>query len=168
MRDFVLLAAVCVVVVIGVGWFLLPGTPADLFRSRVEVQPQTPDVPLPPPVAAPAPHKVVRTAPVEHRPEVAPPAPAPAPAPPIKPVVATLVPPEPVRVPAPWEVQQGEESSEIVDTYGVPSLSTETQESGHVFETYVYRTGRAQSMVQLQDGKVSLVYLKDSPRLAKP
>lgn len=167
MRDFVLLAAVCVVVVIGVGWFLLPGSPADLLRSRVTVEPQTPDAPLPPPpVVAPAPHKVVRAAPVEHRQEVPPPA-QPAP-PPAKPVVASVVPPEPVRVPAPWEVQQGEESSEIVDTYGVPSLSTETQDSGHVFETYVYRTGRAQSMVQLQDGKVSLVYLKDSPRLAKP
>jgi hypothetical protein len=172
MRDFILLTAVCVVVVVGVGWLLLPGSPTDLFRSRVVVQAQTPGAPDTPAAAAGEPHaKAVTVAQLHPIPDrtfsssVAPaldstsnPAAAPAASP-----INTLA-----NLRLPWDVLPGEQGSEVVDTYGAPTLYTSTQDSGHLFETYVYRSSGTQAIIHLEDGRVSRVSMKDSPRPGKP
>lgn len=169
MKDFILLTAVCLVVVVGVGWLLLPGTPADLFRSRVTVAVETPEpTSAEPPITSPpppgAPHPKVPPHRVEALTVIASPI-APAAQGTSKPFSVT---PVSFNLPFPWDVPPGESGSDLVDTYGAPALLTSTQESGHVFETYVYRSSGTQAIVHLEDGKVSQVQLKDSPALARP
>jgi hypothetical protein len=80
-----------------------------------------------------------------------------------------IAPPPPVsfRLPSPWEVLPGAERSDLVDTYGAPALEASTQDSGHMFETLVYRNDRYQSIIHLEDGKVLGVSLKDSPQYSR-
>jgi len=165
MKDYFLLTAVCVVVVLAVGWLLLPGSAGDFFRTRVTIEAETPDAPDPDPAPAavpvepqPRPARVRVPERVEQA-SVSPP--------PIE-VKPVPKPAETMRVPMPWEVLPGEQRSEVVNTYGTPTLSTSTQDAGHLFETFVYGGSRSQSIVHLQDGKVSTVLLKDYPILARP
>jgi hypothetical protein len=62
----------------------------------------------------------------------------------------------------------GDEGSEVVGVYGAPALSIATEDSGHLMETYVYGTGRLQSVIRLEDGKVSNVSVKGFIRVARP
>jgi len=170
MKDFIVLTAICIAVVVAVGWFLLPGSPADFFRPRVTVQAETPDPPDHPAAdAGEEPHPEALSVRHERSDSARSPAastldaaskPPAAPAP--APSAAST------NLPLPWDVLPGEQGSEVVDTYGAPSLATSTQDSGHLYETYVYRNSGTQAVVHLEDGRVSRVSMKDSLRPTRP
>lgn len=151
MRDFVILVTVCVGVVIAVGWYLLPGTARNPFRTTVAVQSPTPEPEklAPPPEK---PHKAVHKADKMPVAEI------------VKPVAlhlpATIVLHKPMVVPAPGEVKLGADRSRIIDSYGDPSLLAATEDRGHLFETMVYRQERKQAIIRLEDGVVASVYAK--------
>ena len=166
MKDFVLLVAVAVVLIIGLGWFLLPGSTAGFFRSRIDIRPEEPDIPAAAaPLSTPTPTLPRQSVGIV-RPQAS-----------VSPVIAALppvekepaaAPPEPTQLPYPWEVPPGEAKADVVDTYGAPALAIATQDDGHLFETYVYRNNRTEAIVHLEDGKVSRVSFKDSPQMVKP
>lgn len=151
MKDFIILLVICVIVVLAVGWYLLPGPAHNLFRTSVAVQSPAPEPEKPAPPPTP-PHKVVAVHKAEE-PPVAEPVAVVTPAP-----VAII--PLPVIVPAPGEVTLGVERSGIIDSYGNPALSASTVDRGHLFETMVYRHERQQAVIRLEDGKVSWVYAR--------
>lgn len=167
MRDFVLLVTITAVLIVGLGWFLLPGSTASFFRSRIDIRPEEPDPP-----AAAAPLRTAVPAPQRQQVRMVRPQPV------TSPVTAAVLPPaekkpaaappEPAQVPYPWEVPPGVAEADVVETYGTPALAIATQDDGHLFETYVYRNNRAEAIVHLEDGKVSRVSLKGSPQLEKP
>ncbi len=166
MKDFILLTAVCIAVVVGVGWFLLPGSPTDLFRPKVTVQAETPDPADKPAAVVDRPHEKSPKVSALHAGSDGAPsarlvsavdaisqaAAAPAAAPTAALAAASL----------PWDVLPGEQASDVVNAYGAPSLYTSTQDSGHLFETYVYRSSGTQAIVHLEDGRVSHVSMKGS------
>jgi|SRR5579863_1884927 len=165
MRDSVLLLGVGVVLIFGVGWFLLPGSMAGFFRSRIDIRPEQPNAPAaaaPLSTSVPTPPGHVRTL----RPQPVSPVTAAA-LPPAQKTPSTA-PPESAQLPYPWEVPPGEAKADVFDTYGAPALAIATQDDGHLFETYVYRNNRTEAIVHLEDGKVSHVSFRDSPQLEKP
>jgi outer membrane biosynthesis protein TonB len=160
MRDFVLLLAVGLLLVIGVGWFLLPGRARDLLTgSNVTVQSDTTETPPEKIPVPPAPRRRVRPVPEPEETVAARSVPhvVPAPAQP----VAT---PEPVNLnfPAPGDVTAGQDREQLIDEYGSPALSASTQDRGHLFETYVYRRERSVAIINLQDGRVAGVSIGQS------
>src|SRR5579871_3875706 len=121
MKDFVVLTAVCLTLVLGVVGFLTSGSIASVFRTRITVHANTPEVfaeaaeaevlPVQAPglkaASLPAPRPEVIPAsvaiPVETRPKVS---------------VVTAE----TSLPLPWDVVAGDAGSDLVDSYGVPSL----------------------------------------------
>jgi hypothetical protein len=184
-KDIVVLIAVVVVALGGLGWYLLPHSG---FHQVMGPKPMTQaEVPAPPHAekkvdAKTADHKtadhkarpVTPTAAVKGEAE-----PAPQPIPALQAIpspsrvgaeAAASVPenaPEkkPVTYPYPVEVTSGEGRQQIFDGYGVPALAATTQDGGHLFETYVYRHDRSQTHIHLEDGRVAWVSLKDLPKL---
>ena len=158
MKDFFLLVIVCIVIIGGVGWLLLPGPIGSLLHPTVSVAPSKPTpekasaTPPEAPVKKSVPPKKIETPALT----------AVAPATAVRPAPAREA---PVRLPSPWEVLPGEERSAVVERYGDPTLSASTMDTGHLFETYVYRSDRYQSIIHLEDGRVLGVDLKASPRL---
>lgn len=162
MKDFLLLFAVGLVVVAGVVWFLLPGPARDLLTgSKVVVEDtsaqaaaEKPEAPPPPVKARPQPVRYteipVPTMPVASTPSTA--------------LVRTPAP----QFPFPVDVVPGEEREDLIDGYGQPALSASTQDQGHLFETYVYRSNRSQAIIQLEDGKVAEVTMRNSQAVLRP
>jgi hypothetical protein len=160
MKDFFVLLAIGMILVLGIGWFLLPGRALDMFaRSMITVQSDSADVPPDDPVPVPEQPRKVRPAPA---------------APPVtdfnEPPPSTLrerpAPPKTAPAnfdfPVPGDVTTGQERQQIVDEYGAPALSAFTQDHGHLFETYIYRRDRSVAVINLQDGRVSSVSIGES------
>ncbi|MBZ5608175.1 MAG: hypothetical protein LAP38_07955 [Acidobacteriia bacterium] len=164
MRDFILLFAVGLIVVVGIGWFLLPERGRELFTgSDIEVQPAGPEKPAEE-AAAPVRPRRVRPQPVVEQDVSAVRASGNVAADQVVPILDQTT----LNFPAPGEVTTGEERDDIIDEYGVPQLSAFTQDRGHLFETYVYRRERSEAVINLQDGRVSGVFLRDSAQLRHP
>ena len=148
---------VCIVVVIGVGWYLLPGPIHNMFKTTVAVRAPDPK---------PEPEKEVKPAAKPHKPaprkvETAAVEPPAAPARIIRAdLVVPVASPPPVAIPAPGEVKVGAERSHIIDSFGSPALSASTADRGHLFETFVYRQDRRQAVIHLEDGMVASVFAR--------
>ncbi len=166
MKDFFVLLAVGMLLVLGIGWFVLAGRGLDIFaRSTVTVQSESTDAPLDDPDPVPAQPPRVRPAPfspletgVGEAPRNAMPARSPAP--------ANLAPAN-LNFPVPGDVTTGQEREQIIDEYGAPALSAFTQDHGHLLETYVYRRDRSIAVINLQDGRVSSVSIGVSGQLRR-
>lgn len=158
MKEAILLVGICGLVVLSVGWYLLPAPAYDFFRkSAVSVQPHPGEGENSQP-AEPEPEQEPRRS---HSKHVAskPPVlhaglegnaerfvPVPAPAPPA--------------FPAPADVRPGTERSRIIEKFGTPALAASTADRGHLFETFVYRRERLQTVIRMQDGTVAAVHLR--------
>jgi hypothetical protein len=72
---------------------------------------------------------------------------APAPAPPLLPF------------PTPDQIPSGLDGEIVVERYGEPAISTIASDKEHVVENFVYarNRGEAQTLIRMEDGKVSLV-----------
>ena len=158
MKDSVSLIVICLIVSLVAGWFLLPAPMHHLLSPSVGLRSvDAPAAPAEPEktvaVAAKAPKsKPVRpkedtllASPVELKPDPAPSAPSPV-------ILAT---PNVSRIPNPSEVPIGSDRSQIIDSFGAPTLSASSADNGHLFETYLYRVDRRQAIIHLSDGRVS-------------
>jgi hypothetical protein len=163
MKEGIVLVLLCVLVLGGAVWYFMPGAAHDLFSpAAVVVKPQEPPpqkdhVPTRP-VHEPKAHgsavvhssKVMTVIPAEPAAE--------ADRMPAVEAIRTVVKPAPF--PAAKDVAIGVGISDVVDEFGVPALSAETQHRGHYLQMFVYRTEGAQAIIHFMDGKVSRAYFK--------
>jgi hypothetical protein len=166
MKDFAFLLIICVGIIIGVGGYLLPGSTHSIFRRTIEVHP--PDPPAPktklekekeagvPASTKPGKHqRASKAAEVEDQKIVLETIVNPA-----APTLLAAATPKPAQVPSYGEVMLGSERSHLLDNFGFPAITASTEDRGHLFETYVYHASRKQTIVKLEDGKVSAVHLR--------
>jgi hypothetical protein len=156
MKHLLLVMVVCIAIVAGVVWYLNPHATTDLFQPKAAVHVEAPSPATP--VVEPARKPVIVRHVKRRRATVSR----------AKPAEATPNPEPFFTLPLPGDVVTGDEGSEVVGVYGAPALSIATEDSGHLMETYVYGTGRLQSVIRLEDGKVSNVSVKGFIRVARP
>jgi hypothetical protein len=163
MRDSLLVSAFVLVAVAGI--YLLLRTNAGPLASPYNSS-ATPE-PLPARPASKKPAPVLRA--VKPKPAVfsLPPEPV-AEAPVVS--EAVLVPPPPAPVvmpdpppfPTPDRIAAGVLKDKVTTAYGGPAISAVTSADGHMVETMVYaqKGGRSETVIRLDEGKVSAAYTK--------
>ncbi len=76
-----------------------------------------------------------------------------------------LAPPPPLPFPAAAEITSGVEAEKVVEKYGEPALWTTAAGHQHILENLVYtrERGQVQTIIRLEDGKVSSVASDSRP-----
>ena len=159
MRDSLLVSGLVLVAVAGI--YLLWRSNPDAFRSHLYAASATtepaPAKPAPPPaVVKPrrailsVPPEPIAEAPVVAEAVIAPPRPAP------------VVVPDPPPFPTADRIATGLLKDKVTTAYGGPAISAVTSADGHMVETMIYaqKGGRSETVIRLDEGKVSSSYTK--------
>jgi hypothetical protein len=162
LKDGVVLAVICLIVVGGIFAWLLQnprqsvGAPAQTQIQEAAAASKTPAEIAKSSVVRRKPAKPVEEL-VEH-PVITEPAPTP-------PAPAAVVQHDPPPFPAVEQIATGVNEDAITRTYGYPTLSAVTSNGGHIIETFVYvrDRGRSSTVIRLEDGKVASAFSRTQP-----